>query len=156
MIINNPSSRAWLYWISRMLLGIAFICAALLKMASPQDFADSIAAYRLLPSPAINIFALGLPLFELSCGLFVLSGFCFRIGVLGILGMLLVFMTALVLALLRGLDIDCACFGTHFWLGSSPWAALVRDAILLLCAAFVYQDHAHGAGRLEQMRGYLS
>jgi len=126
------------YWTGRLVLGVVFIYAAVLKIGSPQEFADSIAAYQILPFPVINLLALGLPLFELACGLLVLTGFFFRVGVLGVLGMLAVFSAATVIALLKGLSIDCGCFGAHTWLDSDPWMVLLRDGILLAIAVFLY------------------
>ena len=102
--------QAWLYWASRLVLGGVFIYAAILKMRAPQDFADSIASYHILPDPIINLWAFGLPLFELIGGLFLLTGYMCRIGLLSIMTMLLVFLGAILSALLRGLSINCGCF----------------------------------------------
>ncbi len=138
----NPFANRTEKWIcggGRILLGAIFIYAAVLKIYSPQDFADGIAAYEILPAAVINILALGLPLFELVCGLLVLSGFCLRVGALGILGMLSVFTGALGIALVRGLSIDCGCFGANSWLDMNPWMALCREVILLAVAGVVYR-----------------
>jgi putative oxidoreductase len=130
--------QQWSYLISRVLLGAIFIYAAIVKMDSPQDFADSIAAYHILPFSVINLLALGIPFFELVCGLLVFTGFFLRVGVLGILLILAVFTGAIGIALLRGLSIDCGCFGARSWLDSSAWVGFLRDAILLGLAAYVY------------------
>jgi uncharacterized membrane protein YphA (DoxX/SURF4 family) len=132
-------SQKWTYWIGRLILGAIFIYAAILKFGSPQDFADGIAAYQLLPYSLINLLAMGLPLFELVCGLLVLTGFFLRVGILGILTMLVLFTAALAITLLRGLSVNCGCFGAHSWLDSNPWIALLRDGIFLGLAVFVYK-----------------
>jgi len=139
----EPRNRfqAWGYWAGRLVLGIVFIYAAILKIASPQEFADSIAAYQILPFTVIDLLALGLPLFELACGLLVLSGFFFRTGVVGIIGLLAVFVGASITAQLKGLSIDCGCFGAHSWLDSNPWMVLIRDGLLLGLAVFLYDRH---------------
>ena len=135
----KTQSRQWLYWIGRLILGAVFIYAAILKIGSPQDFADSIAAYQILPFSVINLLALGLPLFELVCGLSVLTGLFIRIGSLGIFALLVIFTGALTIAQLRGLSIDCGCFGAHSWLDTNPWMALIRDGALLALIGFVYK-----------------
>jgi len=132
------------FWLGRLVLGTVFIYAALLKIASPREFADSIAAYQILPFSAINLLALGLPLFELACGLLVVTGFYFRVGLLGILALLAVFIIAFVLALLRGLSVDCGCFGAHSWFDASPAVVLVRDGLLFGMAALLYRHHLRG------------
>lgn len=131
--------RLWAHGSIRAVLGGLFVYAALFKMRSPQDFADTIAAYHLLPYPLINVVALGLPFFELCCGLFVLTGFFFRIGVLGILAMLTLFTLVIAIALSRGLSVHCGCFGTNSWLDSNPWLSLLRDMVLLFFSGIVYQ-----------------
>ena len=136
-----------MYWMARFILGIVFIHAAMLKLASPGEFAGSIAAYRLLPAALIDPLALVLPFFEFAAGLLVLTGFCFRVGVLGILGLLAIFIAATVSALLRGLSIDCGCFGSHTWLDSNPWAVLIRDGFLLGIAVFLYGARPAGRDR---------
>ena len=138
MIRLRIRPRILLVWIVRFLLALVFIYAAVVKMTAPQDFADSIAAYQILPPPAINIVALGLPVFEFTCGLLVLSGFYLRVGALGILTMLAIFSSALALALFRGLSIHCNCFGGISWLDAKPSMALLRDLILMGLALLVY------------------
>ena len=125
--------------IARLILGGVFVYAGFLKMRSPLEFADNIAAYQLLPAGAINLLALGLPFFEIFCGLLVLTGFHIRIGATGISTMLLVFMMAIALALKKGLAIDCGCFGGHSWLESNLWVVLGRNGVLLLLAVFIYR-----------------
>ena len=128
-----------LSWAARLVLAGIFIYAGLLKMDSPLEFADSIAAYRILPASMIDLLALGLPPFEFACGLLVLLGFHRRAGLLGMVGMLGVFMGAAVTALLWKLPIDCGCFGANSWFASSLWAALIRDGVLLLLAMLLYR-----------------
>ena len=141
--------ETWLYWGGRLLLGAIFIYAAIVKMNSPQEFAETIAAYQILPRSTIDIVAFGLPLFELGCGLLVLSGFHLRVGSLGILAMLFAFCGALVLAQLRGLSLDCGCFGSHSLFNASPWIAFIRDLVLLALAAFIYRSGSDGAVPLK-------
>ncbi len=112
--------------------------AAVLKLASPAEFADSIAAYRILPDSVVNLVALGLPVFEFACCLLVITGLFSRVGILGILGLLAVFAVAMVNSLLKGLPVECGCFGPHSWLNSDPWIGLVRNGILGCIAACLY------------------
>lgn len=132
------AGRSWGRLAGCFILGSIFVYAGAIKIISPQDFADSIAAYQVLPFSVINVLAWGLPLFEVICGILVLSGRFLRMGLLGIVAMLALFMAALMIALARGLSINCGCFGTHSWLDSNPWFSLVRDTILLGIALFLY------------------
>jgi len=145
-LLNSRS----LHWIARLILGVAFLYAAIIKIAAPLDFADSIAAFQILPTALINIIALGLPWFELACSLMVLTGFHLRAGALGLVAMLTVFTIAIASALLRGLSIDCGCFGSHSWLDSNPWIALLRDVIFLTLALFLSLQSLRQVGNSQQ------
>jgi len=41
-------------WVVRLALGAVFLLAGALKVGAPQDFADAVYAYRILPAPLIN------------------------------------------------------------------------------------------------------
>lgn len=135
----SPTLARGLYGLCRMVLGAIFIYAAISKLGAPQEFADSIASFRLVPDPIISVVALGLPLFELVCGLFILTGYFCATGLLSVIGMLVFFLAALLVALVRGLPVECGCFGAHSWLGANPGMALVRDGVLLAAAVYAYR-----------------
>jgi hypothetical protein len=68
----------------------------------------------------------------------VQQDFC-ATGLLSIIGMLVLFLAALLVAVLRGLPVECGCFGAHSWLDANPWVALVRDGVLLGGAVYAYR-----------------
>ena len=125
----------------RILLGAVFIYAALLKIADPVAFAGSVAAYRILPYFASYLTAATLPFLELSCGLLLVCGYRVRGGALIVATMNLVFMIALGAAIARGLDIDCGCF-KQGGAKTTPWTALLRDAVFLAMTLFVLKTEA--------------
>lgn len=132
----------WLHLALRMGLGALFIYSGAMKMRSPLDFADSIASFSLLPNEVINVFALALPAFELLVGSLCLSGFHKRLAGFSILLALMVFFIALIQALLRGLLIDCGCFGSQVPSTWTVWKSLGRDILLIGCALLVYWNLA--------------
>ena len=91
-------------------LGLLFIYASLDKILNPGLFAKSIANYRILPFPLLHISAIILPWLEFICGLALVSNRFSRGANLLIAGMLLVFILAILSAMLRGLDFNCGCF----------------------------------------------
>jgi putative oxidoreductase len=132
----------------RILLGAIFIYAALLKIADPVAFAGSVAAYKILPYFASYLTAAVLPFVELSCGLLLVCGYRVRGGALIIGAMNLVFMIALSSAILRGLDIDCGCF-KQGGAKTTPWTALLRDAVFLAMTVFVLKVEARKSKELS-------
>jgi putative oxidoreductase len=119
-------------------LAAVFIYAGIDKIRAPLQFADSIAGFDILPAIAINVLALGLPLFEITSGLLLLGPRTRRIGALAIAVSSLIFFTALASALLRGLTLDCGCFGIGAPSRPRMWLELVLDTVLFTGAAFVY------------------
>ena len=102
----------YLLLLCRIVLGVVFIYAAVSKAAGPEGFSQSIANYKLLPLFLINIFAIILPWIELCAGLLLIFGVSIKENAAILSGLLIVFIIAIVISLVRGLDIDCGCFGT--------------------------------------------
>jgi len=128
-----------IYGLCRLVLGGIFIVAASQKINAPQELADSIAAYHLVPHSLIMLIALGLPFLELTCSLLLLTGYFCATGLFSIIMMLVLFLASLLSALVRGIHVDCSCFGPHSWLDANPWLSLLRDGALLVCAIYAYR-----------------
>ncbi|ACH37603.1 hypothetical protein Gbem_0575 [Citrifermentans bemidjiense Bem] len=118
----------------RIALGGIFIYAALPKIADPVTFAGSVASYQILPYFWSYFTAAVLPFLELICGVLLVSGYRVRACALIVAALNVVFMAALASLIVRGLDIDCGCFGGG---KTSPWLALSRDAVFLAMAGAV-------------------
>ncbi len=123
--------------VSLAMAGI-FIYAAIDKIRDPLQFADSIAAFGILPAVFISLLALALPPFEIACGLLLLGPRTRRIGALAIILLSAIFFTALASALFRGLTLDCGCFGAGAPSRPRMWLELVLDMALFAGALFVY------------------
>ena len=136
--MNGPLSSPWLTIRVQFVLAAVFVVAAVGKIADPPGFAHEVHNYALLPGFAINTLAIVLPWLELVCGLALFVGLARR-SAARILGLLLVvFVIALGINLLRGRPVDCGCFGTSKVerttserLRDMKWA-IARDAGLLL------------------------
>ena len=101
----------------RIILGFIFIYAGAEKISDPEAFAISISNYRLLPTAAINFFAIILPWIELVAGILLIFGIAVKENSSILFSMLLVFTIAIVISLFRGLSIDCGCFGKGTQIG---------------------------------------
>jgi len=128
------------YFVLGVSLAVAavFIYAGVDKLRDPLQFADSIAAFAILPAILINLLAFGLPPFEIACGLLLLGPRTRRVGALAVAALTIIFFTALASALLRGLTLDCGCFGVGAPSRPRMWFELVVDAALFSAALFVY------------------
>lgn len=119
--------------IGRVVLGVAFVYASWYKLLRPEEFAQAILNYRVLPPETVNLPAIILPWLELICGLLLLAGLFTAGSSLLVAGMLTLFLGALGSALFRGIDISCGCFSPR---GVTPlsWGLLLRDGLLLALA----------------------
>jgi uncharacterized membrane protein YphA (DoxX/SURF4 family) len=117
----------------RIIIGGAFIMAGVLKIADPAKFALDVSHYRLAPYEMINLVAILVPWIEVTVGLFVVTGIWLRAATLVIIGLSLMFLVVISSALVRGLNIECGCFGT---VGGKHigWVNLAIDSTLLLLA----------------------
>lgn len=126
-------------WGCRLILAAAFIYAGVLKNGNPQAFAGSIATFEILPEGWVNVVALTLPWLEILSGLLLLIGPWTRVGALSLVCLNGIFLLALLSAIIRGIPVDCGCFGSSG--PSSPakvWLAIGRDVVFLAMAVFVY------------------
>ena len=120
----------------RWLLALVFITSALGKIADPAQFADDVAAYRLLPLYMVNLFAIVLPWVELLCGLSLINGIAPRSSALLICGLNVMFIAAAASAVARGLDIECGC--STIARAKVGWALIGRESVLLILALVVF------------------
>lgn len=125
-IIKN----SWIELAARWILGLIFIYASLHKILSPADFAKIVYGYDLFPHVFINLIAIIIPFLELIAGLALIIGVYPRSAAIIINGLLLAFMAALTINLIRGHEFDCGCFSAgQSGYSSSTKVTLVRDVI---------------------------
>lgn len=96
----------------RLALGGILFYAGFVKLRAAWPFAEAIANFRMLPAQANQILGVVLPWVELSVGLLLVFGLWVRAAGMLAAGLFAVFLVAIAMALLRGLDIECGCFGT--------------------------------------------
>jgi uncharacterized membrane protein YphA (DoxX/SURF4 family) len=126
---SNKTPAAILALILRIALGAIFVYAAWTKLREPWAmFAISIDSYQVLPAWAVELTARGLPWFELLLGVLLITGLLRRPAMLSTSLLLLVFFGLMIRALIKGMEIDCGCFGPGDRLS---WVTLLRDGALL-------------------------
>jgi len=128
-IFNNSWGELSVRWF----LGITFIYASYHKIGDPAYFAKIIYGYYLFPAFSINIIAIFLPFLELISGLAIILGIYPRSAAIIINGMLLAFIMALAINLVRGQQFDCGCFSFgDAGYTYSVWQLLIRDIICFM------------------------
>lgn len=122
--------------ILRLIFAVLFSISAFTKLADIQSFAQSMNSYEILPRGLVPLFAYYVPILELILAVgFILPGFT-KINAVLTAFVVVVFQFALVSLLIRGIEIDCGCFGRF---ATTPKAALLRNfAILFFDGLLLY------------------
>lgn len=134
-------THPWLTIRVQIALGAIFIAAALPKITDPPSFAHMIYNYRMLPAGLINLTALTMPWVEILAGLALVLGIWVKPARWLIAAMLIVFILAISLNLVRDNAIDCGCFDvsaanlTHDERIRDMWMVILRDIGMLLMVA---------------------
>ncbi len=123
----------------RLILGITFIAASIPKIRDPGQFAQIIYGYYLFPDYIINLSAIILPFIELIAGVSLIVGFYPKSAALAINGLLLIFILAIGINLIRGHQFDCGCFSVTGpdKVASAVWL-LIRDIILFIMGVYLW------------------
>lgn len=127
----------------RLVVGGMFVYASLDKVASPQAFAISVRAYQIVPVPVSGLFALVMAWSELIAGSMLILGVFTRYAAGAISILLVMFVAALSTVLIKGMVIDCGCFGSEEGGSSpvSPWLILRNLVTLFACWVIIrYND----------------
>lgn len=98
----------------RLILGAFFIFSSIDKIIDPETFAQSIENYRFFPIEVVNLISIILPWMEFVVGLLLFLGVQVRENSFIINLLLISFNILIIIALMRGLDIDCGCFGSAY------------------------------------------
>ena len=142
----KPRAKEIALALLRIILGGLFVWAALTKVSNMELFAEETANYRLLPPVLVSLFAVCLAGVEILSGTLMVLGIAVRACAAVAALVLAAFSLALVQALLRGINLNCGCFG-----GSelASWWTVGRDVLLLTaCTPLV----SLGGGRLAPDR----
>jgi Methylamine utilisation protein MauE len=130
--------------VSRLLLACVFLIAGVAKLADLAASRRAVAEFG-VPERLVGVVGVGLPVFELLVAVALIPSGSARFGALGALSLLVVFVVGIALALRRGTEADCHCFGQ---LHSAPigWRTLVRSGVLAAAAALTVLAGWHDPG----------
>ena len=97
--------------LARLGLAAVWLVSGMLKAVDPAQTYVAVRAYDVLPRSLLSVVAGVLPWFELALGLLLLVGIGTRAVAVLSAALLLVFIAGVTQAWVRGLSIDCGCFG---------------------------------------------
>ncbi len=95
----------------RIFLAFLFIFSALEKFKSLENFALSVDAYQIFPAILVNLITIVIPWLELFVGFGLLFKFKLRANLILYFILMVSFTILVIIAIIKGLDIECGCFG---------------------------------------------
>jgi uncharacterized membrane protein YphA (DoxX/SURF4 family) len=97
---------------AQIIVGLLFLLAALAKIVDVASLAREVHNFRLVPFWSEHLVAMTLPWVELVAGLALVLGIRPRAGAWVAGALLAGFTVGVALAMARGLNFECGCFGT--------------------------------------------
>jgi uncharacterized membrane protein YphA (DoxX/SURF4 family) len=136
--------KEWAGTVARLVTGIVWIAAGGLKLADPYASVEAVRAYDLLPESVVPTVGHLLPVVEVVLGALLVLGLLTR-GAAVVSGLLLAaFIVGIASVWVRGISIECGCFGgggaKEGADSAYPWE-IARDAGLLVLSLFLVWLH---------------
>jgi len=141
-MINNLLNKYgnWFGLLARLTLGGVLFAAGWLKIFTPAKSQMAVRAYEVLPIVLANFLGLILPWLEIGVGVLLVLGIAVRLSALIGGALMVIFILAISQAGIRGLSIDCGCFGGGGTVepGKTKYLAeIARDTGLALLALYL-------------------
>ena len=132
----------WVGLIIRLTLGGVLFAAGWLKAFKFDEAQMAVRAYEVLPISVANVLGVVLPWLEIGIALLLILGVAVRPAAFASGALMLLFIAAITQAGLRGLSIDCGCFGGGGAVepGKTKYLQeIARDFIFFLLALYLYR-----------------
>ncbi len=103
--------QPWMTLLFRLILGGVLLAAGGLKVGHLQKSAMAVRAYEVLPISVANVIGYSLPWIEVGLAIFLILGVFVKQSAMASGALMFIFIIGIAQAGLRGLSIDCGCFG---------------------------------------------
>ncbi|MGL4174009.1 MAG: MauE/DoxX family redox-associated membrane protein [Actinomycetota bacterium] len=141
--VRGEKAERWLLWLAlgaRLVLAGVLVVAGALKVPDPAESVRAVRAYEVLPELIVPLVGYALPPLEIMIALLLFAGYVTRIAAVATAVLMTAFVVGITQAGIRGLTIDCGCFGGggQVAAGETQYTTeLIRDGALLGLAIFL-------------------
>ena len=142
---TSAKYQPWVTLAFRLILGGVLLVAGALKVSDPYSSATSVRAYQILPVDLANFLGFVLPFAEVVIGIFLIVGIWVRLNAIAGGALMVMFIIAIGQAWIRGISLDCGCFGKGGLLETDElpvWnytIEIARDIVLAVFAFYIYR-----------------
>ncbi|MBL0332905.1 MAG: DoxX family membrane protein [Chlorobiota bacterium] len=131
--LSNNKLTLWLSFIARLVLGQMLLISGAEKLVALKTFSNSISNYQLIPESLNNVLALSFVWAEITVGILLILGLFVKGSSFLSTLMLSVFTIAILIAMARGLEIDCGCFAKPEPIG---WMKIFKNSLWILLSFY--------------------
>lgn len=130
----------WIGTAARLATGGVWLVAGAIKLPDPYESVTAVRAYEILPEAVVPLVGHALPIVEVAVGLLLIVGLLTRPAAVVSAILFAAFIIGIASAWMRGIEIDCGCFGGG---GAKEGAfddypmEIARDVALLLASAWL-------------------
>ncbi len=140
--IKAVLSNKYLLAACRISIGAVFVLASVGKILFPHEFARDVYSYMLMPAFVVPAFAAILPWIEFASGLLLLADIKPKSSAVLVMGLLLMFIAAILWTVANGIEISCGCFDILFPGEKAGWSTIIRDVVMMaVIAPVMFFDH---------------
>jgi uncharacterized membrane protein YphA (DoxX/SURF4 family) len=133
--------KPWITTVARLCLAAVLTAAGWAKVTEPAALQQlAVSSYQILPAGFVEPVAYGLPVLELVLAALLLIGFATRFTAVFSGLLMVVFIAGVISVWVRGLSIECGCFGGGGAVQAGQTRYLqeiVRDTVFLGLAAWI-------------------
>ena len=126
----------------RILLGLIFLFAGIAKISDPVRFIFRFREFDLFSEAVIPFMVLYLPWLEFILGLFLILGLLYRASAFLLACLNTMFAIAILTVVVRGMEIDCGCFGMLADIlkipDSADIKAVIRNVIFIGISVYIF------------------
>ena len=126
----------------RILLGLIFLFAGIAKISDPVRFIFTLREFDLFSEAVIPFMVLYLPWLEFILGLFLILGLLYRASAFLLACLNTMFAIAILTVVVRGMEIDCGCFGMLADIlkipDSADITAVIRNVIFIGISVYIF------------------
>lgn len=138
---DNPAGRDWMSWVGllcRLILGGVFLAAGIPKAMNIAETQQATRAYQILPYELAGAWGMVMPFVEIVVGVLLILGLMTRLAaVVGTL-LMIAFIIGIISVWVRGIKIDCGCFGGGGAVKDPKYALkLLRDSPLAVAGLWL-------------------
>lgn len=142
-------------FIFRIIIGGIFLVSGLAKISDPVRLIFTLRDFKLFPEIIVPFTAIYLPWLEFILGLLIIVGLLYRTSSLMLACLNFIFMLAILSVIVRGIEVDCGCFGLLADMLKIPdmadMKAVIRNMLFIGMSIYIFKTK----GTLFSLENYF-